>query len=540
VSEPRKLIFSDTLFIAAFVLIVFSASAVVARYYFKHQFQRQLEAAADSAITLLLVAAPSHTDPEHAQAWCQKHALGTPYRLTLKDLSGKSLCEFPLLSTDAPSVLTSSANDEEKGVVLQLQVAEDPMQPSLIYYDRSVLMLLVFILGAFGVFIVFSREALEVPEVQFNQIQTDLKQKTEALSQEREELATLMSAISDAILAVDLTGKPLFFNSRFALSFFGFAEGKQTRQPHLGEVFRDPVILDAFHAAFEHGVNQQASIKLYVKGDTTPRFFSISIAPLRHEEGPVYGAVGIFHDVTELKRAENIRIEFVANVSHELRTPLTAIKGYTDTLREDVAQKKFDTASEFLEIIARNSDRLMRLIVDLLDLSSLESQDAAEKMSKTEVNTTELTQRVLTQLESRRADKGHTIGTVYGAPTVFADPARAEQVLVNLLENSIKYVPSSGKVSILWEKKPNHVLLKVSDNGPGIPIEHHSRLFERFYRVDQARSRELGGTGLGLAIVKHIMQQHGGSVWINSESGKGTEFVCQFPSAHSEGFSAKA
>lgn len=425
-------------------------------------------------------------------------------------------------------------------LLIQATQTQVQTQAALSTFDLAVIVLIVLIGSIFFSFWFFSEDKSEVPDIKLNQIQTDLKQKTEALSQEREELATLMSAISDAILAVDLAGKPLFFNSRFALSFFGKERG--TRQPHLGEVFRAPEILDAFHAALDQGVNQQTSIKLYVKNDPVPRFFSLSIAPLRREEGPVYGAVGIFHDVTELKRAENIRIEFVANVSHELRTPLTAIKGYTDTLREDVANKRYDTASQFLEIIARNADRLMRLIVDLLDLSSLESQDAAEKMNITSVDTSDLTKRVLTQLESRRADKGHTIETLYTAAQVIADPARAEQVLINLLENSIKYIPTSGKVIVKWEKTPKSVLLKVSDNGPGIPVEHHSRLFERFYRVDQARSRELGGTGLGLAIVKHIMQQHGGSVWVNSDSGKGTEFVCQFPNSQSanDGFSAKA
>jgi two-component system, OmpR family, phosphate regulon sensor histidine kinase PhoR len=364
-------------------------------------------------------------------------------------------------------------------------------------------------------------------ESSLNRIQTDLRQKTETLSREREELSTLMGAISDAILAVDIAGKPLFFNSRFALLFFD--KEHRVQQPHLGEIFRTPDVLHAFHAALREGTAQKANIPLYTRTETTPHYFSLSVAPLRRDIGPVYGAVGIFHDVTELKRAENIRIDFVANVSHELRTPLTAIKGYTDTLREDVGKKQFDAAGSFLEIIARNVDRLMRLIGDLLDLSSLESHEANGGLNYATVDTRELTSRVLAQLDGQRQGKHHIIETAFKAPAVYADPTRVEQVLVNLLENSIKYVPGGGKITVSWEPAKDFVLLRVADNGPGIPAEHHSRLFERFYRIDKGRSRDMGGTGLGLAIVKHIMQRHGGSVSLSSDSGKGTEFVCQFP-----------
>lgn len=365
-------------------------------------------------------------------------------------------------------------------------------------------------------------------ETAYRRTQTDLQQQSDQLSREREELATLMSAISDGILAVDIVGKPLFFNSHFALLFFD--REQRDRQPHLGEIFRTPEVLNAFQSALQDGQSRELSVPLYVKQSEIPRYFSVSVAPLRREVGPVYGAAGIFHDVTELKRAEKIRIEFVANVSHELRTPLTAIKGYTETLREDVAQGRFDTAGKFLEIVSRNVARLQSLIGDLLDLSALESREPNDRFQKTPVSTRELTERVIAQVESRRTEKLQTIESNFEAERVDGEPARIEQVLVNLLENAVKYVPQRGKITVSWVREGGSVLLKVADNGPGIPPEHHSRLFERFYRVDQARSRDLGGTGLGLAIVKHIMQRHGGSVWVKSAIGKGTEFICQFPS----------
>lgn len=537
----RRIFFDRNLLLAALVLLTVLGGTLSARYFLETQFKNQTLHQLSSALSILGADLPPAVDFKNPKAaplaklWCENHAKDTPYVLTLTELKnpGESpLCQYPPESKDLETSagIALSSQVDERNVRLTVTLPRDAVTQDLRLFDLGNFVLILLIALFFWFFWLFSNEDGESPSVALNQIQTDLKRKSQALSQEREELAILMSAISDAIIAVELTGKPLFFNSRFALSFFG--KENKNRQPHLGEIFRDPEILDAFHLALEQGLNQQVNIKLYVKSDPIPRFFSLSVAPLRREEGPVYGAVGVFHDVTELKRAENIRIEFVANVSHELRTPLTAIKGYTDTLREDVGRAQYESAPQFLEIIARNVDRLMRLIVDLLDLSSLESQEAAEKPLKDLVDTSDLTKRVLTQLESRRADKGHAIETHFVAEKVFADPARTEQVLVNLLENSVKYVPQGGKISITWEKTADSVLLKVSDNGPGIPLEHHSRLFERFYRVDQARSREMGGTGLGLAIVKHIMQQHGGSVWINSDTGKGTEFVCAFPNSN--------
>jgi two-component system phosphate regulon sensor histidine kinase PhoR len=379
-------------------------------------------------------------------------------------------------------------------------------------------------------------------ESSLDRIQSHLQSKTETLAREREELATLMSAISEAIVAVDREGIPLFYNSHFAVSFLPRPIGlKSTAIPSLGEVFRAPEVLEAFDRAWVSGLNQSVEVRLHPlssgagAGEALSRYYRLSVAPLRRS-GEIYGAVGIFHDITELKQVEQIRIDFVANVSHELRTPLTSIKGYTDTLRDDLREGKLESAEKFFEIIGRNVDRLMSLISDLLDLSSLESSSPnslPNGVQKVSVSTEELTRRVLGQLEKLRAKKAHQVETRFVAPYVDAQPERVEQVLTNLLENAIKYLPEGGRIRVVWEPLPQAVLLRVADNGPGIPPEHQTRLFERFYRIDKGRSRELGGTGLGLAIVKHIMQVHGGSVYVASEPGKGAEFVCQFPNASS-------
>jgi len=343
----------------------------------------------------------------------------------------------------------------------------------------------------------------------------------ESLLIEREQQTMLLGVIPDAILAIDPEESPLFFNSKFALLF----SDRSIENKKLNDLFHNPEILEAYRTALLQGI--ATSVKAIPFDQTTGKqFFSVSISPLRREKEEIYGAVGIFHDVTDLKRAEQIRIDFVANVSHELRTPLTAIKGYADTLIEDIEQSRAPQ-KEFLEVIARNTDRLMNLINDLLDISSLESTDILHKAT---ISTEDLTQRVVSQMGGAFEAKNQTVDVEARAKLLFADPRRVEQVVTNLVDNASKYTPKGGKVHIAWvSEDKNDVYLKVSDSGPGIPPEHHSRLFERFYRVDKARSRELGGTGLGLAIVKHIMQRHEGSVWVESKPGSGSTFICKFP-----------
>ena len=379
-------------------------------------------------------------------------------------------------------------------------------------------------------------------ETSLETIRKDLATTAERLSVEREELATLMSAISDAILAVDTDGRALFFNTRFALSF-GNEEALSKRTIAVWELFRAPEVVDAYQQALKQGRSATVNA-IPFEGEAGGRtFFSLSVAPLRKTSLEIYGAVGVFHDVTELKRAEQIRIDFVANVSHELRTPLTSIKGYTDTLIGDMRAGR-GVEQSFLDIIARNVERLMSLISDLLDLSSLESTDV---LHTSPVDTAEITSRLVRQLEGGFKGKEQSVALVTDAPVVTADPRRLEQVLVNLLDNAGKYTPKGTKISVKWElaggperpelgEGPSDVILKISDNGPGISPEHQPRLFERFYRIDKARSREQGGTGLGLAIVKHIMQKHGGSVRVVSAPGAGTAFICRFPerARHSE------
>lgn len=355
-----------------------------------------------------------------------------------------------------------------------------------------------------------------------------LQAQIESLKSERDELSILVSGIQDAILALDPNGCVLFYNSQCELMF-----------PSLKfEQFDETNIIPALNhkeisGAFQVSLRESKSFSLKsvkVESEKGKKYVALNVSPLKKADRSVYGAVGIFHDVTELTLAEKMRIDFVANVSHELRTPLTSIKGYTDTLSLDVAAGR-SIDPKFLKVIARNATRLMDLISDLLDLSSMDA--GTDVIQKDRLDTELLTERVLDQMRQRLEKRTRPIDVVCRAPYVWADSRRVEQVLTNLLDNALKYTPDDAQILISWEphQGSHDVLLKVKDSGPGIPKESHDRLFERFYRVDKGRSRDQGGTGLGLAIVKHIMQRHGGTVWIQSDIGQGTQFTCQFPDA---------
>ncbi len=357
------------------------------------------------------------------------------------------------------------------------------------------------------------------------QMRETLRSRNESLNREREELRVLMSSISDSIVAVDRVGIPLFFNTRFSLLVQN-PESLKSRETRIDAYFLDPLLGRSFQNVLSSGEETTiAALNLPLRGELGSRFFTVSISALRDPQGNVYGAVGIFHDVTELKVAEQMRIDFVANVSHELRTPLTSIKGYADTLIADL-RKGQAPEIRFLETIERNVDRLMSLISDLLDLSWLES---GEVLNIEGVDLRVLTEKVLMQLKEKIENKRTQILCTYEANEFQGDSARLEQVLTNLIENAIKYTPEQSQISVVWREQEDFVNLFIRDNGPGISQEHLPRLFERFYRVDKGRSRDQGGTGLGLAIVKHIVQRHGGTVSVQSELKKGTEFQCRFP-----------
>ena len=262
-------------------------------------------------------------------------------------------------------------------------------------------------------------------------------------------------------------------------------------------------------------------------GGLSERVLQVNAAGVFDDDGAKQGAILVFHDLTRLKQLERTREEFVANVSHELRTPLSLIRGYTETLVFG-AKDNPEVLSKFLHTIQRNAGRLEILIEDLLTISELES--GRIKMNLQSVRLHSLVDRVLedfkTQATSRRVELKNGVPEL----TARADADRLQQVLGNLIGNAIKYGREGGHVDVSGQLLDgNAIELCVRDDGPGIPAESLERVFERFYRIDKARSREQGGTGLGLSIVKHIVQSHGGKVWAKSEPGSGAAFYFTLP-----------
>jgi two-component system, OmpR family, phosphate regulon sensor histidine kinase PhoR len=261
--------------------------------------------------------------------------------------------------------------------------------------------------------------------------------------------------------------------------------------------------------------------------ELSERWLQVNAAAIFNSAGEREGTILVFHDLTRLKQLERTREEFVANVSHELRTPLSLIKGYVETLLEG-ARNNPEVAERFLRIIERNTQRLDLLIQDLLTISALES--GRVKLNLQPVALRPLVEKVLADLKKPSAAKNMNLINELTDFTVTGDASRLEQIFANLVDNAIKYGHAQGTVTIGGRKTDeDKIEVFVQDDGPGIPPESLDRIFERFYRVDKARSREQGGTGLGLSIVKHIIQGHGGTVWVKSEFGKGTTFFFTLP-----------
>ena len=353
-----------------------------------------------------------------------------------------------------------------------------------------------------------------------NQTAERLGQSFAEIESRRQELAAMLDSMQEAVVAITPEGLV-----RWSNAVMDRIAGTQVRagRPLVHSV-RDPELLACVRGALE-----QREVRTGRASSLAPgRIFDISAAPL-----PSGGAIAVLHDVTRIEAAERSRRDFIANVSHELRTPLTSIQGYVETLIEDPHTRK-ETTREFLGVILKNATRMNRITEDLLALAGVESPDY--KLALQPTHASALLKDAIESLGGIVADSGVELESA-GAPDslVLADPDAMNQVFGNLIENALKYGKSGLRIRVgarLVEPETAHeVEFTVQDFGPGIPSEHLSRIFERFYRVDKARSRESGGTGLGLAIVKHIVQAHGGRIWAESELGSGAAFRFTLPLA---------
>jgi len=290
----------------------------------------------------------------------------------------------------------------------------------------------------------------------------------------------------------------------------------------LSEAIRDLSVHEAFEKALATGVFTEVKLENF---GAERRAFDLRVAPL--EIGGKRQAIGIFYDITELERLERVRQEFLSNVSHELRTPLTSIIAFVETL-EDGALDDADHNRQFLHVIRKNARRMHRLIDDILELSSIEAGKIT--VEPREIRLLPLVREITVNLAAKAKDKKVIIrNQVAPEIRVRADAFRLEQMLTNLVDNAVKFSREKGEVSISHERRGDSDLIQVADTGEGIAEEHLPRIFERFYRTDKARSRDLGGTGLGLAIVKHLARLHGGEVTVVSDPEKGSVFSIELP-----------
>lgn len=345
--------------------------------------------------------------------------------------------------------------------------------------------------------------------------------------QENKRQETIFNSMIEGFLLLDTQHRVVSVNSSLQRMF---GVDGSIRGLTLMEAFRLHPLSTLSEQVDREG--QVREYELALPGFPNPRFLEVNAAALHAKDHQYQGSIFIFHDVTRLKQLENMRKEFVANVSHELRTPLTLIKGYVETLL-DGAKDDPQVRERFLQTIHKHSNRLASLIEDLLNLSRLESGQIA--LRKKRVSLRDLCERVVEELEGSASSKRITIlNHVPAEVPVEVDPDRLQQVLFNLVDNAIKYGRPSGTVNINLHRTPGLLQVSVQDDGPGIPPDSLERVFERFYRVDRARSRDAGGTGLGLSIVKHIVQSHGGEAWAESQFGQGSTFFFTLPEPTAE------
>ncbi|MFM9904626.1 MAG: sensor histidine kinase [Pyrinomonadaceae bacterium] len=333
-------------------------------------------------------------------------------------------------------------------------------------------------------------------------------------------LQKILDTTRECVLVIDRDMRIANCNVPAAVAFG--RDGLDIESKRLSEVIRDLDLHEAFRRAVHTQVSSDVRLELTRTGN---RKFDVHVAPIDLEG--VTHAIGFFYETTQIDRLESVRQEFLSNISHELRTPLTSILAFVETL-EDGGMDDVENNRRFLGVIRRNAERMHSLIADILELSLIESGNVTVEMR--EVKLFSATQDVLATLSAKARERGIALrNEVPENGTVFADVVRLEQMLTNLIDNAIKFNRDGGSVTVTLEQADGKDAISVIDTGEGILPEHIGRIFERFYRTDRARSRDLGGTGLGLAIVKHLAKLHGGEVSVKSGLGAGTTFRIELP-----------
>jgi two-component system phosphate regulon sensor histidine kinase PhoR len=357
-----------------------------------------------------------------------------------------------------------------------------------------------------------------------NQMAAQLEDRIKTVINQRNELETVLSSMLEGVIAVDQDERIINMNQAAARLFESDLSTYQNRS--IQEVIRNLALQQFIGKAISRKEPLQEDMTLYHNEE---RILNIKSSPLLDANQTQIGALVVFSDVTQLRRLENMRRDFVANVSHEIKTPLTAIKGFVETLHQGNVDKPEET-NRFLGIIQKHVDRLNSILEDLLSLSRIEQEDEKKKIRLQEGKIRDVFQAAIQICQPKAEEKNITINLVEEEKlNAKFDPTIIEQAVVNLLDNAIKYSNPESAIEVKGIQSGSEILISVQDQGIGISKQHLPRLFERFYRVDKARSRKLGGTGLGLAIVKHIAQAHGGHVSVESKLGQGSTFTIHLP-----------
>ena len=334
-------------------------------------------------------------------------------------------------------------------------------------------------------------------------------------------LQRILDTTREAVIVVDGNMRIAYCNVPAAVAFSHDSLDLETKR--LSEVIRDLDLHEAFRAAIASEIAGDVRLDLPT---AEKRKFDVHVAPIELDGAGF--AIGFFYETTQIDRLETVRQEFLSNISHELRTPLTSILAFVETLEDGGIDDK-ENNMRFLGVIRRNAERMHSLIADILELSLIESGNVA--ITIREIKLAAAVQDVLTALSAKARDREIELkNEVAATAVVFADSVRLEQMLTNLVDNAIKFNRRGGSVSVEYSTGDGRHVIAVTDTGEGILPEHAHRIFERFYRADRARSREIGGTGLGLAIVKHLARLHGGEVAVSSALASGTTFRIELPS----------
>ncbi len=512
---------------------------------------KQLDQVAQSRVTVILPGGEVVADSEATPDSMDNHAGRPEVQQAIASGTGKSKRHSDTLDEERLYVAISLLHEDKLAAVIRLSVPLEFLQEQLqSLYAKLILGVLVVTLLAAGVSLLVARrlahplEELRSGAERFaqgefgeklavkgssevaslsealNRMAEQLASRLLSLAEQRNLLEAVLGSMGEGVVATDRIGRVLVFNPA-ARQMLGISEQPVVNQT-FDQVVRYRTLQDFVVRLREAG--QQELMDLQV-GGPSGRWLEVQGAPLEDASGERLGALLVLADVTRLRRLETVRRDFVSNVSHELRTPITSIKGFVETLLEDALDQPVE-ARRFLEIIARQTDRMEAIVTDLLSMARLEQEEREVSLEPGLVF--DVLEAAIQSCQPLAKEKGVEV-QLKGEKEqqAWMQVTLLEQAVANLLDNAIKYSPEGGTVLVEVALQGSELVLSVSDEGPGIDEEHLPRLFERFYRVDKARSRSLGGTGLGLAIVKHIALLHRGRVEVESELGRGSTFrIC--------------